>query len=162
MKQNTLLWDREAYSPRRGAYPCYYEPIMEVVRSNLCISLPLDVLNKCFQLENMCNLITHSLAFYPCENTQKNSKFTIFNRSNVYLDRSKKLKNLYLTICLARLVLDWYQINRKRTFDRSTSNRISIESNRLVTISLDRLKAIFDRSKLVKLEFSRILLKQFS
>ena len=79
----------------------------------------------------------------------------------MYLNRSKKLKNSYLTICLARLVLDRCSIDRKRTFDQSTSNRISIESNRLVTISLNRSKAIFNQSKLVKLEFSRIFLKQF-
>ena len=145
----------------------------------------------------MCNLFTHSLALYTCENTQKKFKIPSF-RSIKCASQSikKKYKNSYLTICLARLVLDRFSINRKRTFDRSTGNqisiesnsiicltqlvldrflinrkrtfdrstsiRISIESNRLVTASLDQLKAIFDQLKLVKLEFSRIFLKQFS
>ena len=51
MKQNTLLWDREAYTPRRGAYPHYYELIMEAVRSNPCISLPLEILKQVDCLE---------------------------------------------------------------------------------------------------------------
>ena len=32
--------------PRRGAYPHYYEPIMEAVRPNPCISLPLEILKQ--------------------------------------------------------------------------------------------------------------------
>ena len=46
MKQNTLLWDHEAYMPRRGAYPHYYELIMEAVRSNPGISLPLEIFEQ--------------------------------------------------------------------------------------------------------------------
>ena len=37
--------------PRRGAYLHYYEPIMEVVRSNPCISLPLEILKQVDGLE---------------------------------------------------------------------------------------------------------------
>ena len=48
---NILLWDRKAYTPRRGAYPHYYEPIMEAVRSNPCISLPLEILKQVDCLE---------------------------------------------------------------------------------------------------------------
>ena len=111
----------------------------------------------------MCNLITYSLALLNVKIVSENSKFTTFDQSNVFLDWSKKLKISYQTIYLARLVLDrcsidWKSIDRKRTFDRSTSNRIKQK----VHVSLDRSKVIFDQSKNVKLEFSRIFLKQFS
>ena len=129
------------------------------------------------------------MYFIYVKTPRKNSKFSVFDRSNVCLDWSKKLENSQktiflawlvldccsidwkrtfdrltsnrisiesnLTIYLARLVLDRCSIDRKRIFEWSTSNRISIEPNRLVTISLDR-------SKLMKLKFSRIFLKQFS
>ena len=98
MEQNTLFWDREAYTPRRGAYPHYYELIMEAVRSNPCISLPLDVLNKGFYFVNMCNLITHSLALYTIENTQKNFKIpfsSIFVRiSRLNSSRKNELREI--------------------------------------------------------------------
>ena len=51
MKQNTLLLDREAYTPRRDAYPHYYEPIMEAMSSNPCISPPLEILKQVDCLE---------------------------------------------------------------------------------------------------------------
>ena len=46
MQQNTLLWDCVAYMPRRGAYLHYYELIMEAMRCNPCISLPLEILKQ--------------------------------------------------------------------------------------------------------------------
>ena len=92
----------------------------------------------------------------------ENSKFTYFDLSNVSLDWSKKLKNLYQTFCLARLVLNHCSIDQKRTFDRSTSNRESIELDKRFPISLDWSKLIFNWSKHVKHEFSIIFLKQFS
>ena len=75
---------------------------------------------------------------------------------------SIKLKNSYQTFCLAWLVLDRCSIDRKRTFNQLTSNQESIELDRRFLVSLDWLKLIFDQSKHVKHEFSRIFLKQFS
>ena len=87
-------------------------------------------------------------------------KFTCFDLSNVSLNQSKKLKNLYQTFCLA--LLDRCSIDQKRTFDRSTSNRESIELDKRFPVSLDWSKLIFDRSKHVKHEFSIIFLKKIS
>ena len=53
-------------------------------------------------VRTMCNLITHCIALYICENTlKKNSDFLSFDRSNVPLDRSKKLKNSNSTFSLS-------------------------------------------------------------
>ena len=38
---------------RWGAYPHYYEPIMEAVRYNPCISLPLEFLKQVDSLEKI-------------------------------------------------------------------------------------------------------------
>ena len=103
----------------------------------------------------MRNLITHSLALYLCENTEKNLEFTVFDRLNVYLNWSKKLK-----ICTLQLAkLNWYSIASQSTEKEHLIDQLVIKSNRLVTVSLYRLKANFDKSILVKLEFSRIILK---
>ena len=66
-------------------------------------------------VRTMCNLITHCIALYICENTlKKNSDFLSFDRSNVPLDRSKKLKNLNSTFWLVRSIESNFRSIEKR------------------------------------------------
>ena len=65
----------------------------------------------------MHNLITHSLIlFLHVKTLRKNSDFLSFDRFNVPLDRSKKLKNSNSTFCLVRsMESDFRSIENRET-----------------------------------------------
>ena len=101
------------------------------------------------------------MLFIHVKTLRKISEFPDFDRSNVSLDWSKKLKNSNLTAWLVQSILDCLSIDRSK-FDRSTSNQKSIylkKSNHCFTWSI---KSDFRPIETRETWISKNFLRQFS
>ena len=100
--------------PRQGAYFTLLWTVMEALRFNPWISLPLKILKEMFYLENMCNLITWtSKCFINVLTLSENWKINTFDWSKLFPNRSKKWRNYSQNLYLIWLILDYWSIDWK-------------------------------------------------